>query len=104
MGTEKSEEQKRGTQEERKSLKNGKEECNRRTEKSPPQAKKQLNCICTKSWDGPEDRRGQEPQDISWASSPIGKASCTECALSHRTGQRTGEDRSHRTSAGRRRL
>ena len=48
MGTEKSEEQKRGTQEERKSLKNGKEECNRRTEKSPPQAKKKMNCICTK--------------------------------------------------------
>ena len=44
MGTEKSEEQKRGTQEERTSLKNGKEECNRRTKKSLPQAKNQETC------------------------------------------------------------
>ena len=43
IGTEKSEDQRRGTQEERKSLKNGRQECNRRTEKSPPQAKKKLN-------------------------------------------------------------
>ena len=34
--------------------------------------------------------RGQEPQDISWPSSPIGTASCTEFVLCHRTGQRTG--------------
>ena len=31
--------------------------------------------------------RGQEAQDMSWPSSPIGAASCTEFVLSHRTGQ-----------------
>ena len=28
----------------------------------------------------------QEPQDISWPSSPIGTVSCTACVLCHRTG------------------
>ena len=59
---ERKEERKRGMKYERKSLKSGKEErnrigkslttgkgeCKRRTENSAPQAKKKLNCICTK--------------------------------------------------------
>ena len=46
-------ERKRGTEEERKSLKSLSEECTRRTKKSRPQATKKLNCICTKPQDAP---------------------------------------------------
>ena len=65
MGTEKSEEQKRGTQEERKSLTNGKEECKRRTEESAPQAKEKMNCVCIAFVLCHRTGRPPEPLDIA---------------------------------------
>ena len=35
--------------------------------------------------------RAEEPEDISWPSSPIGVVSCTAFVLCHRTGRRGGE-------------
>ena len=61
---ERKEEGKRGMQYERKSLKSRKEErLSHRT------------------------GQGQEPEDISWPSSPIGTVSCTAFVLCHRTGR-----------------
>ena len=80
--TDKNEVRKRGTEEERKSLKSVAEEHRRRTKNSPPQATKKLTARVLSHRTG----QGQEPPDISWPSSPIGTVSCTAFVLSHRTG------------------